>query len=763
MISGVLAIKATDPLGGLIALSLFIAAGLLIISKTTVKTRLIYYMTVWILSALFVPLGLLRAYEVTEASELKSYLEKSSEATVTGTIEFISNGDDSYNLTLSKTLTQIGQKSYSSNKILVSLDYSYEFMPACGMQITAKGKLYPMQKATNPGQFDSELYYSLKFIDARLYAEEVPLVNKDTRVFTDRLYQIRLKLSEALYSIFPPDKAGVLISMLTGDRGLLDKNLKELYSLGGIAHILAISSLHITLLGMGLFRILMRFVRILRLNIIITLTVMWSYVILTGSSASALRAVIMLTVILVGRFLGRGSDMLNSIALSALIILIRQPLYIYDSGFWLSYTAVLGITAAGALTAAYKIKNAAVSAIIMSLSVQIFTFPVLLGTYYGFNPYTVLVNLIVLPLVSVVLVCGALAAVIAMLPFAKLIAVFVAGPTYYVLHLYERICEAELKFPYHQVLTGAPCGVNVALYYAVTALTLFMLLRGQKHDRKQLFKVCMLIFCLVIFLKKEQPDVVVSFIDVGQGDAILVELREEDGIRRILMDSGSTSVSSVGTYRVIPFLKYKGITELDAVVISHTDADHISAIMEMLEEGYPKVSELITGVHESESEDVIKLAKQKGVPVRRVAAGDRIGDYVAVIAPEKENRYFDKNAASVVLYAEYNSFSMLLTGDSDFESEEHYLRRLNEVRTTESVSVLKVAHHGSKNSSALETLLEINPVCSVISCAKYNLYKHPSYLTLERLETVGTEIYKTLESGMIEVTYNDGEVMSITP
>lgn len=739
-----------------------VIAGLVFIKEVKEKKRRLFYLSVWLAASLFIPAGAHRTAEAVKTDELKTYLEKSTDAEVSGTITYISRGNDAFVLTLDSASAQIGQNSYIANKILVSIDYSYGFEPQCGMFITAKGRLYPMEPATNDGQFDADLYYRTRFIDARLYSSSVPQVHSINPGIRNTLYSIRTILTDNLYKVFDSTQAGVLVSMITGDRGMLDSEVKELYSDSGIAHILAISSLHITLLGMGLYRLLMKVIRRLRASIAITLLVMWGYALLTGMSSSVLRAVIMLTITLFGRALGRGSDRLNSLSLSALCILVYQPLYLYDSGFQLSYSAVLGILAANRLIERYEIKNGAVTALVMSLSAQLFTLPFILMTYCSFNPYTVLLNPVILPFMSVVLVCALLSAAVVVLPVTMYIPVFIGGPAHYVLKLYDVLCAAECRLPYARIITGTPDSLCVVVYYAVVGITLYLLLHHDKYRRVYLGKSFLLVFCAVIFLRQDISGINISFADVGQGDSILIEIADanEGGVKRILVDSGSTSVKNVGTYRVIPFLKSRGIKRLDSVVISHCDTDHISAILEMLSEGYPQICEIVLGCHTDRTEEVIAAAVERGVPIRFVGAGDRVNDYITVVAPEYDKNYDDKNAASVVLLVRYDDFTSVLAGDSDFDSEYTYMGRVRE-EINDRISILKVAHHGSKYSTSVVLLDTFSPVCAVISCAKYNIYHHPSPDTLERLIRAGSDIHTTPDEGQMTFIYSDGEMKII--
>ena len=802
--------------------------------------RGITYLTIWLLLPVFTVTGYCRSIEDGCCSELKTCLERSTSAGVTGRIEYISIREDGYQFILNGSVAQIGQISYNAEKIIAVCDYSCITAPKIGDVIYAEGKLYPCEKPSNPGQFDADRYYSNRNIDARLYVSEAEItdaVYSDCNVFQriyyktgQVLFKIRCLLSDGIYEVLPDEQAGALVSMLTGDRGMLDSELKNLYSDGGIAHILSISALHVSLLGMGLYRLLMKLFGRLLPSSILTIIVMLLYGMLTGFSVSTVRAICMLALRIAAQLIGRPYDMLNGLAVTALVMLMAHPGYIYDSGFLMSFTAVIGICAAQGLerkirkfhneriasakavkTETFvsderKLRMEAVrrtgSALLLSTCVQLFMLPVLMNSYFTVNPYSVLINPIVIPFMSIVLVAGLCAGVLGGMGLLIPGRIF-AGPVYYILKLYEMICEAETALPGANIITGAPETACVVIYYAVLLLVCItpwtcgrrddaasMTQRQGKRDDTEIMTqqqgkpskhrknrknhigiptaLFLLPLCSLIFMHFDRPQLGIYIIDVGQGDANFIQTSSAD----ILIDAGSTSVSAVGTYRVIPFLKYMGVRRLDTVYITHTDTDHISAIAEMLEAGYPEIGRIAVSGFVSQEAEVLLKAKEQGIEIVTVYAGDEIGIFtdademsmsadaeqalgLYVLAPEAGVTYEDANSASLVLELTCGEFSMLFTGDSDFASEAWYKYRLGR----SGYSVLKCAHHGSKYSTGEELLDIVRPMVTTISCSKYNTYGHPNPLLLERLTAVGTQTYITADSGMITISVDsDGQM-----
>ena len=754
----------------LAAISAFLAGSVHIV-KSRPKGR-IYLSTVWLLTFVFAVSGFMRIAEEAGSCELSEVLVKGTDASVTGIADYISVRPDGYRITLKDAAVTIRGKSYASDGILLSLSSETKLSPEPGDIITAKGRIYPFEKATNPGQFDSDMYYRIRGLRARFNASEAHLVSSGGYRIRSFLYHIRTRLSDNIFRILPEAEGSVLNSILTGDRGMLESDIKDLYSEGGIAHILSISSLHVSLLGLGIYRLLNRLFSRMKLSIAVTLLIMCGYLILTGGSVSTTRAVIMLTVMLFAKILGKRYDLLNTAGVAAMILIFIQPLYIYDSGFRLSFLAVIGIFTAQEVVRVWDIKHMIGRSLLMSTFVWIFTLPASVSSYFCVNLLSVPINILILPMMSILLPAGYVAAATGFAP--------IAGPVYYILRLYTAICEKEKNIPYIRPVTGVPGTAAVVAYYALLALFVLLMIRRpflkkRRFDpkkvrfylkwrkpyvkRKNLPLFLLLAGCAVIFVRPAAVGLQAVFLDVGQGDAIYAEAGGEN----ILMDAGSSNVSNVGKYRVIPFLQSRGITKLDHVIISHMDKDHISAVKEMLELGYPMIGELVVGTNIDPACELLVLAMEKGVNIRFVSAGEELisssisgknreGLSVSIIAPEAGRRYSDANSGSVVVSLKYDDLQLLLTGDSGFESEKIYAERLS--ADTSAVSVLKCAHHGSKYSTSSDLLETYLPGITVISCYKYNTYGHPNPLTLERLQKVSSDIFCTADSGAIMLDYS---------
>ncbi len=732
----------------------------LIFSGRYERKRFIYLVSVWLCVPIFCIIGYLRTVEYNKLNHFCRLPEISEEAVASGVIDDISIKDNSYSVTLTDSEIFLKGQSFKIRKILTAIPNEL-YTPFIGEKIFISGNIYSFEAASNPGQFDAFDYYTVRGYDVGCKADYIIKDDSFRPGFfykvKQRIYEIRCYLSSNLYTVLPAENASVMVSIITGDRGMLDKDIKKLYSEGGIAHILSISSLHITILGMGLFRLLMKVFSRLRLSVFTTLLIVLMYGCMTGFSVSTSRAIIMLSVMLLGKLLRKAYDMPSAIGLAAMIILLDNPGMLTDSGFLLSFFSVIGIYVTGEIITAFDVKNTAAKSVILSAGVWLFDLPIVLNTYYTLNPYSVLINLFVLPLMSVLLVAGFLAGVFGY--------IFLAGPLYYILEFYEKICLLEKKLPFATIVVGNRSTLSVFLYYAFLMMMRHILVRsrikstvaGKRH-------IFIILLCLtVIFIPGKKAPFVFCFLDVGQGDSIFFRVGKET----FLNDCGSSNVSKVGEYRIIPFLKYSGVSEIDHLIISHSDNDHMSALKEFFEIGYPKINEVIFNVYDTENA-LIDSLKENGIAVTFLGAGDvifedtdtggkRFAATVRAVSPSKEKKGKDLNTNSLVLEAAIGGISVLLTGDSDFDSEEIYIGNLSDTP----VKVLKCAHHGSKNSTSSDFLAGIHPAISIISCSAANNYNHPSPELIERLNAVDTDVFITRDCGMIELDMVDCDSLTV--
>lgn len=641
--------------------------------------------------------------------------------------------------------------------------------PAMGSLVLMEGKFYAFSHATNPGEFDAADYYRTLGQQGRLMNAKLLASDGEKDVFLESLYQCRCYLSLLLRACCPKREAAVLGAMLLGEKGLLDEEMKEMYRQNGIIHILAISGLHLSLLGMGFYKLLERLRVPKMVNIILTIAWMYCYGMMTGMGVSVVRAFIMFSMKLAAGLLKRSYDLFTAMTTAALVILIGQPLYLFHSGFLFSFGAICGIGFLPAVSGHFPKKPKCLRALFTGGWISLSTLPVYLCFYYEFPPYSVLLNLLVIPCMRIVVGSGALTLTVAavFLPLGRL----TVRPGIAVLSLYEKYCEICAGLPGKKWITGRPANWQVLLFLAILAALIWF---AKRMNRRQFFAGVVIAFMILVL--RVPAGLELTFVDVGQGDCIYLS---EPGGRRILIDGGSSDKSDVEEYQILPFLKYKGASSLDAVFVTHPDSDHENGIRGLLnayEDNGIRIGMLVLPdvAADSKNENYLSLAalaETKGVPVRFIACGDRISlgkVMLTCMHPQKGYENADTNACSIVLHLTYGEFSALFTGDLEGEGEELVTGRLDCSKQQKAlcaereqgghVTLLKVAHHGSKNATSDEFLTLTRPQIALISAGRDNSYGHPHKETLERLERQGCRIYQTSESGAVTFFIRRGRV-----
>ena len=635
-----------------------------------------------------------------------------------------------------------------------------------GNKILAVGTLEKFKKASNPGQFNEELYYQIENIDFKLIADRVTIRDRKYLRYSQFLYDKKERLIKVYRSILENREAGTLIAMLLGEKYLLEEDVRQLYQENGISHILAISGLHITLIGMSIFWVLNK-CRLPKIaSTIITIAFIYSYGVLTNFSVSTNRAVVMTVILLLASLLGKTYDMLSATALSALLILLQNPLQLFSAGFLLSFLAVLGIALLlPELKRLFPAKNILKDNLLISYSATAATAPVILYYFYQFPLYSIITNLIILPFVTVLTLTSLLAGMIGLLHFG--IGIFLIGGANYILKLYDVICRWMNQLPYHLITTGRP---NPKIIFTSLILLCCFIIITRKYQKR--FTILFLIVAqLILFVQPPRTGMQVTMLDVGQGDGIYLESIEGTSF---LIDCGSSQVGKVGTYRLIPFLKQEGTGLVDYVILTHMDQDHINGIIELLEKGAIRIGCLLLPKRRNREQAYIELedlARRRKVTVRYIQTGDCIKEgmlQIYCLHPDLEFEGSSSNSCSTVLSITYGELDLLLTGDLEAEGEKLLIDRLTEdyyhkrynITPAKDYEILKVAHHGSGYSTSSELLKLLQPEIALISCGLNNRYGHPHPELLKRLEEAGARVYLTYESGAITL-FTDGKKLSI--
>lgn len=656
------------------------------------------------------------------------------------------------------------------------------------------------------------------------------------------------------------------------------------------------TGLHISLIGMGLYKLLRRIGFLCPMSAIISGIFVVLFGVMTGNSVSATRAIVMFVCAVNAQVLGRRYDILSAVSLSAIILILKNPYVIANSGFLLSFMAIAGVAV---VTDGFSVKW--LRWLTGPAAIQLATLPIILWFYYEVPVYSVFLNLIVVPLMSLIMIsalgCGLLGLI--SIPAGC----FFAGAGHYILILFQYGSELMLSLPGSVFVAGRPELWQVMVYYIL--LFLFSQRKrvvvwiekravrrcgeaecevkkhrevgreavkggarkgeaGKCEARKcearkceaekpeagkcvmgaNIFLRSLLVIAVIILLTRGRSGLEVTFLDVGQGDAIFISLPNGGNV---FIDGGSTSSKNIYEKVIEPFLKYKGVRRLDFLFLTHSDADHengwaqalsgnayIPDIYNLVLNGsdYSKYLELreralkygaseygalkydtsegdtseggISGcvtskytgalawLNNAEADEI--NARMEGiVDIDAVEDIEDIEDIATALADKdteilcaeygmeyvfgecsivslnepghsdanvnvdrkayktgfsKTGTGESENDNSIVLLLQYKGKSILFTGDMTSKMEADVAEAVRYCGV-DSLSILKVGHHGSKYSSSEEFLASIMPKAAVISCAARNTYGHPHKETLQRLEDVGALVLRTDEGGAV--------------
>lgn len=801
---------------------------------------------------------------------------------ISGVVEKVSEGTYSKRLMLKKCCIN-GRRLVNNIVLEISDNTSYGWSARRGDYVEANVELEASQgmlpvpaAAANPGQFDLRQYY--KSLGYLYYIEEPEVISvaggKNRIVY--RLDSLKTSLKAVYRKCCTATDAGVYAAMVTGDRSDMDSTVSELFSAAGIGHILAISGLHISLIGMGLYKLLRRIGFLCPMSAIVSGIFVVLFGVMTGNSVSATRAIVMFVCAVNAQVLGRRYDILSAVSLSAIILILKNPYVIANSGFLLSFMAIAGVAV---VTDGFSVKW--LKWLTGPAAIQLATLPIILWFYYEVPVYSVFLNLLVVPLMSLIMIsalgCGLLGLI--SIPAGC----FFAGAGHYILILFQYGSELMLSLPGSVFVAGRPELWQVMVYYILLFLfsqrkrvVVWIEKRAvrrcgeaecevKKHRevgreavkggaRKCAARKCearkceaekpeagrcvmganiflrsLLVIAVIILLTRGRSGLEVTFLDVGQGDAIFISLPNGGNV---FIDGGSTSSRNIYEKVIEPFLKYKGVRRLDFLFLTHSDADHengwaqalsgnayIPDIYNLVLNGsdYSKYLELreralkygaleydisgygiskyagalawlnnagadeinarmegIVDIDDVEDiEDIEAIATALEVKDTEILCAEYGMEYVfgeCSIVSLNEPGHSDANANvdrkayktgfsktgtgesendnSIVLLLQYKGKSILFTGDMTSKMEADVAEAVRYCGV-DSLSILKVGHHGSKYSSSEEFLASIMPQAAVISCAARNTYGHPHKETLQRLEDVGALVLRTDEGGAI--------------
>ncbi len=624
-----------------------------------------------------------------------------------------------------------------------------------GDEITFIGKLKEPLENTNPMLFN----YRLNLLSNKIYTTmtikdySIMEINNGDKSF---MYRIKASFRETIETIFDNNlnekNSSLMKSIVLGEYSYLEEENIEKYRNLGLAHILAVSGLHIGIITGALIYIFSHLGLNRKLNIIITLSIIWFYGYLIGFPPSLLRANIMFSIFFYAKSLAEPYDSINTLFLAMFILLIINPMWLFNLGFQLSFMATFSIIyfTPKIQEIFYPYNNKITYALSGLLGVQIGLLPI--QAYY-FNRLPILSifsNLIIAPILSLSLIMGGL-----MIGFYYLIPVLIpliGRILNLILSIQFILVDNLYKLPLGIIKIYSP-GITHILWYYILVLVIFGVIKLDKislYIKKFIlyYFLILLLFNSIILLTDSSIEI--QFIDVGQGDSILINTTEGS----YLVDTGGNIMNSfdVGKNITLPYLEKIGINRLKGVFITHFDDDHCKSLPLLIEN--IKIDNIFIS-YEDNTSKIYNEIKDKNIPIIILKENDFINldnnTSIKVLSPDEDliKREPKGNNLSLVFLLSYYDKEVLFTGDMEKEAEWKLIHKLKK-----HIDIIKVPHHGSNTSSTGELLNKIKPSIGIISVGRNNFYGHPREEIISRYEEVGTKIYRTDTMGMIKVKLN---------
>ncbi|WP_301109627.1 DNA internalization-related competence protein ComEC/Rec2 [Sporosarcina sp.] len=622
-------------------------------------------------------------------------------------------------------------------------------------QFTADTERKEMEPAAHSYAFDMARYLRMNGAAGIM---EVTALHSGQEVLTirSRLSNYRYELKQHISECFPESLVTEAEALLIGDRSGMDRELQKQYQTLGITHLFAISGLHVGLLTFFIRTILLRAGFRREWVTYFLLGFLPIYACVAGGAPSVWRAVSVTMILLLavsGKLRLRLDD---ALALSAACFIVLQPHIVFQPGFQLSYLAAFSLLYSSAIL--QQAKNGLHVSFLVTVITQVALYPVLLYHFYELSLSSFAVNLLYVPLYSVFILPAnllLLACSFLIPPAARLL-----------FNFYEPVRAAIgsftswlASFPYQMWTPGQPDGFGSAL--AVAGILLF-LVSVERKKSVTFGLVCLLLPAVFIEVKPMfHRDVIISYLDVGQGDSTVIELPFRKAV--YVIDTGGVvhfgeknwktpeKPFEVGRNIVVPYLKAKGITKIDRLIITHADLDHMEGADEVLEELKVREIHMPPGSEqENTMKDVLRLADEQEIAVKLVSEGVnwRVAAYdFLYVAPGE--RAYEGNDSSLVMLMKAGDWTFIFPGDLETDGEK---RLLSSYRGTDFGRViLKAGHHGSKTSSTEPFVRHLMPELAIISAGRNSRYGHPHAEVTDRFKAYGIPYLTTAEKGTIEI------------
>ena len=642
------------------------------------------------------------------------------------------------------------EKNYFKHKSLAGSRYSVE------------GERVEPSQPNHDFAFDMKSYLKSKGAIGIVEISNWEYIDTNNSI-QQRIAKQRFKLKKHIEEVFPASLIAEAQALIIGLMENMDEEMTRAYQKLGITHLFAISGLHIAIVAFIFYQGLLRLGVRRELASIVLLIVLPIYALLAGGAPSVWRAVTVVELIMISRIKGKmGAD--DALSITFIFFVCLEPWSIYQIGFQLSYLATISLIYSGQFINRHT--SWIVQSFLITFVSQLLVYPLLLFHFYELSLSSFLVNIFFVPLFSFIILPVNIILLVAsytLMPLANLL-FLIYEPLRSIL---TTIIDGLQGIPYQIWNPGRPTIFLIIIAYISVFTTFYSI-----DVKRNLLRVLAVLLLPAFFIHgsgKLTNDLIITFLNVGQGDCIVIELPfkkevyliDTGGILRFKQEEWKKTNSpyEIGRDIVVPFLKGKGISEIDKLILTHADSDHVEGAEEILQE--IRVGE----IHISPSSfskdvmnDLLTEAKRQKIPIAEQIANvrwEKGGASFSYLWPTETT--YEGNNDSLVLYLTKGNFKALFMGDVEEAGEKSILQQYSDLAR---VDVLKAGHHGSKTSSTKEFVERVKPALTIFSAGENNRYGHPHLEVAERFRNLGLATLTTGEVGTIEVRV-DGEFVKV--
>jgi len=629
-----------------------------------------------------------------------------------------------------------------------------------GLVCTFHGSLKEPQVARNPNSFNYKQYLYTQKIHWIFEANEIKIENCSSNekwTINHMLLNIRDTGIHHINTYFAGSTAGIIQALIYGERTNIANEIESSYQSLGLIHLLAISGLHVSLMTGMFYYLCIRFGLTREITTILLLCLLPAYIIIAGGSPSVIRSVLMSMLLLASIKWWEKGSVLDVISFSCMTMLLFNPYYIVNIGFQLSFLVSASLILSSRAIFKYYPTTIA-SLFVVSLLSQIASMPVLLFHFYEFSLLSLPLNMVYVPLYSVVILPFALFTVFLLSIFDPIGQIFAAMLTW-ILEILNQATVWVSQFPFTLLTLGKP-GFILMILYCVSILYLLICWEKRKTLVQRALFAPISVLILHLLLPYINPYGEITMLDVGQGDSILIELPYRKGT--YLIDTGGNIEFNQEQWRqrrkefstadiIIPFLKSKGVRSLDKLIITHGDQDHIGGAKEIIKK--MRINEIVIGKSTKDTKqetELKKIATKEGIPIHLVERGQKWqegGNTFYTLSPKGDEMVENNN--SIVIFTKIGGLSWLFTGDIEKDVELDLINTYKNMR----IDVLKVGHHGSKSSSTERFIQSLKPKIALIPVGVNNRFNHPHPEVINRLKQEKIKVYRTDTDGAIQYRF----------